>query len=256
MWRHISFYEKCLSLVESQFRPTGKEILVEEPIRPTITISRMAGAGGHTVASNLAGYLEVSTPRHTPWTLFDRDLMEKVMEDHHLSKRLAESAPEDHRSMITDTLEELLGLHPNSWTLVRQTAETILHIARMGNVIIVGRGGNVVTARMSTAFHVRLIGSLENRTRWVMNVHGLDERSAQEFIKMKDDGRKRYLKKNFEKDIDDPLLYHLIVDTDLVSHREAARLIGDEVIKRFRLDRPVRVAASLEHPVRESARTS
>jgi diguanylate cyclase (GGDEF)-like protein len=43
-------------------------------------------------------------------------------------------------SEITDTLDELLGLHPPAWTLVRQMTETILHLAEMGNVILVGRG--------------------------------------------------------------------------------------------------------------------
>ena len=33
----------------------------------------------------------------------------------------------------------------------------------------------------------------------------------------------RYVKKYFGKDIDDPLLYHLVINTDLVSYGESAR---------------------------------
>jgi len=62
--------------------------------------------------------------------------------------------------------------------------------------------------------------------------------------KKKDEGRRRYLKDNFDKDIDDPLLYHVIINTDLVQHDEAARLIGDEVIRRFKLNSPVKASGS------------
>ena len=41
--------------------------------------------------------------------------------------------------------------------LVHKTAKTILQLAEMGNVIIIGRGANVVTAHMNNIFHVRLV---------------------------------------------------------------------------------------------------
>jgi cytidylate kinase len=49
-------------------------------------------------------------------------------------------------------------------------------------------------------------------------------------IRQEDRGRKRYLKKYFGKDIDDPLSYHLILNTDGVGYEEAARLIGDAAL--------------------------
>ena len=52
--------------------------------------------------------------------------MEKVSEDHHLSKRIAEFMPEDHKSTVADVLEELFGLHPSSGTLVDPSSQTVL----------------------------------------------------------------------------------------------------------------------------------
>lgn len=34
-------------------------------------------------------------------------------------------------------VDELLGLHPSSWTLVEHTTQTIRRLAVMGNVILV-----------------------------------------------------------------------------------------------------------------------
>jgi cytidylate kinase len=204
----------------------------------------MTGAGGHTVASILADYLQMHVPAHDRWIVFDQSLVEKVLEDHHIDKRLAGFMEEGHKSMLMDSVEEWMGLHPSTWTLVQQTNAAILQLAKMGNVILVGRGATVITNMLKNVFHVRLVGSLEKRIEYGQQVFGLDRKAALNFIKKRDEGRKRYLKDNFDVDVDDPLLYHVIINTDLVQYDEAARLIGDEVIKRFKLDSHVRAAGS------------
>lgn len=242
MWNSIN-YEKCLSFINYQLHP-GLRSSAEALISPAITISRMTGAGGHAVADKLAEYLQANVPGHAPWTVFDRQLVQKVLEDHHLSKRIAEYMPEKHRSMLTDMFEELLGLHPSDWTLVHQTAETILNLAQMGNVILVGRGAAVVTRKLNNAFHVRLMGSLEKRAEQVQKIYGYDRKAAINFIKREDRGRKRFVKEHFDVDPENPLLYDLGINTDRVSYEEAAALIGAEVIRRFRLDRRVQTEAA------------
>jgi cytidylate kinase len=209
------------------------------PVKVAVTISRMSCSGGRTVASKLAEYLQSKIPGHDPWTVFDRGLVEKVLEDHHLSKRVSEYMPEGHKPMLTDMFEELLGLHPSSWTLVHQTAETILRLAQMGNVILVGRGAAVVTRNLEHVFHVRLVGSLEKRVEQAKKVYGFDERAALDHIHREDKAKRRYVKENFQEDIDNPLLYHLVVNTDRVHHEQAAQLIGDQVIQCFHLDKQV-----------------
>jgi hypothetical protein len=241
MWDHIGL-KKCIAFIQAGSLPKGKEFSVSTSIRPAITISRMTGAGGHTVASGLAGYLQ--TRLGHDWTVFDRNLVEQILEDHHLHKGMAEFMQECHKTMFTDVVEEMIGLHPGSWTLLEKTGVTVLRLAQMGNVILVGRGASAITGKLRNAFHVRLVGSLENRLKWVQREHDLDEKSALQFVRKGDEGRKRYLKDHFDKDIDDPLLYHLIVNMDLVRHDEAARLIGSAVIERFRPEVATRAAGS------------
>ena len=199
--------------------------------RLAVTISRQTGSGGHVVAERLAEYLQAASPKQVcPWTVFDRNLVEKVLEQHHLPESLARFMAEDRISEIADTMDELFGLHPPSWTLVRQTADTILHLAELGNVILLGRGANVITARLPYVFNVRLVGSLARRIQRLEADAGLTTRAARAFIELEDRGRRRYLKKYFDKDISDPLLYHLVLNTDLVSCEQAARIIGNAVL--------------------------
>lgn len=239
MWENISS-EKSKAFIERHFGPKGKEVASVSG-KPAVTIARQEGAGGLTVASNLASYLEAHTFFHEPWTVFSQHIVAKVVEDYKYQKGMGDFIKEGHKGLLTDTFEEFLGLHPSTWTLVQQTNATILRLAQIGNVILVGRGANIVTSELGTVFHVHLVGSFERRVGQAQKVFNLDQKAAAQYIKKKDESRRRYLKDNFDKDINDPLLYHVVINTDMVSHEEAARLIGNEVIARFNLDKPVKV---------------
>jgi len=234
MWKNIGL-SKCISFIESESRRTSKEVSGEEAVRPAITISRMTGAGGYAVASALVDYLQAHVPSCDKWTVFDHNLVEKVLDDHHIQKRIGDFMEEDHKSMLRDSVEEWLGLHPSWWTMVQKTNATILRLAQMGCVILVGRGAMVITGRLKNVFHARLVGSLEKRIEYGVRAYGVDRKKAIDFIKKTDEARKRYLKDNFDADADDALLYHVTINTDLVGHDEAASLIGDAVIRRFNL---------------------
>ena len=152
--------------------------------RPVITISRQAGSGAHVVAEALVAGLQAGDPQASPpWTMFDRDLVERVLKDHKLPERLAEFMPEDRVSGIADTIDELLGVHPSTWTLVRKTADTILRLAEIGNVVVIGRGGNVITDRLAYAFHVRLVGSVPRRIQHLQEYLHVDPVEAAEYLR-------------------------------------------------------------------------
>ncbi|MGO8676141.1 MAG: AAA family ATPase [Limisphaerales bacterium] len=225
--------EQCMSFINCQLQPAGRRRWGQEgEERRAVTISRQSGAGGHTVAEELAAYLNEHAPKAScSWTIFDRNLVEKVLEDHHLPMRLAQFMPEDRISEMADTMDELFGLHPPSWTLVRNTAETILHLAQLGNVILIGRGANIITGRLDFVFHVRLVGSFDRRVANIQRYEGLSRKAAREFARREDRGRRRYVKKYFHKDVNDPLLYHIVINTDLVPDEEAAVMIGEAVVR-------------------------
>jgi hypothetical protein len=227
--------ERCRTFINTQLQPHGHAVTAAEPgLRwRAVTISRQTGSGAHTVGETLATLLQPHTSKDArPWTVFDRNLVEKVLEDHHLPQRLARFIPEDKASAITETVDELLGLHPPSWTLIRQFTDTILRLVELGNVILIGRGSVVVTGEAKDVFHVRLVGSLEKRVARIQETNHLDKAAALDLIRREDRGRERYLKKHFKADIDDPLLYHMVINTDLVPYDEAARIIADAMVKR------------------------
>lgn len=198
------------------------------PPGPAVTISYQTGSGAREIAERLVGVLQVAEPKGiVPWTVFDRQLVEKVLEEHELPKALAKFMPEDRRSFIQDVMEELVGLRPPSWVMVPKIAETVLHLANAGHVILVGRGANFITARMPNVFHVRLIASLPKRIERIQIINGLTPAEATKFVKDGDRSRSRYVKEHFHKSVDDDLFYHLTLNTDRIPLADAAQLISD-----------------------------
>jgi cytidylate kinase len=225
--------EKCLPVLSVELRPRLQEVYSRcgEPPRISVTLSRQSGAGAHVVAMRLAEYLQPRTPAgEVPWSVFDRNLVEKVLEEHKLPGRFARFMPEDKTSAMSEVFDELLGDHPAPSYLVRLTSETILSLARRGHVVLIGRGANLITNHLANVLHVRLVASMDRRTAHIQQTHHLAKKAALELIIREDKARKRYLRQYFGQDPDDPKLYHLVINTDLIPHEQAARMIGDSAL--------------------------
>lgn len=224
--------ERCRSYLVAH--ATEKQRLSPARSGPAVTVAYQTGAGEHEFAKRLAGMLQSAEPKGAPpWTVFDRQLVEKVLEDHHLPKHMARFLPEDRRSFIEDLMEELLGLHLPASVMVPQIAETVLHLAHAGHVVLVGRRAAFITARLPNIFHVRLVAALSSRIERVQRTENLSAKAAAEFIAKTDRARRRYAKAYFNARGGDDLLYHLTVNTDHFPPPEAAGLIADTARKCF-----------------------
>jgi hypothetical protein len=199
-----------------------------EPRPLAITISREAGAGGITIAELLAGRLTAAekAPATGPWAIFDANLAKQVLEDHKLPPNLEQFMTEDARLPIEAIVEEVLGLHPSGWTLVQHTTKTILRLAGLGHAILVGRGANVITARLLNVFHVRLVAPFATRIRHATEYYHLSEAEAAKQVKEHDHARRRYLRRYFNAEIDDPTLYDVTLNTGRLGFARSAEAIS------------------------------
>lgn len=225
--------EKSGSFVASQFRSPAEN----RPglAGPAVTVSHQTGAGAHEVAQRLTELFQAAEPKgSTPWTVLDRQLVEKALAEHHLPAELAKKMPEDRRSYLDEILDDLFGLRPPSWVLVPQVVETMLQVASAGHVVLIGRGSTVVTARLQNVFHVRLVASLAVRVGRVQARHGSSLEEATRLVEKEDRGRRRYTQANFHTRLENELLYHLVVNTDHLPIVDAAAVIAEAAIRFFR----------------------
>lgn len=219
--------DKYPAFIDAQIHRKTKQTFIPPKLRLAITLSRQHGCDAMAVAEELAAFLLAQSPSPEPWVIFDKNLAEKILEEHDLPKELARFMPEDSVPAIQDAIEELLGLHPSSRTLLHQSTETILRLADHGHVILVGRASNTITRSLKNVFHVRLVAPLEHRVQQIMARCSLDEQAALKRIQQVDLGRKRYLKNHFNSDINDSLQYDLVINTARIPHCEVAHLISE-----------------------------
>lgn len=223
MSESVSFEKYRAYLVSQKDRPAG-----ERTQKPFVTISRQAGAGAETVAGLLAQKLNSSQSKDAqPWTVFDKNLIAKVLEDQHMPQEIASHVHEDKDTTLKALVGELLGMHPSMWTIFHHTSDTILKLARIGRSIIVGRGGNVITAKLKGGLHVRLVAPESVRLAHLRSYFKMDDKAAEKYLHDEDAGRRRYVKTNFEKDIDDPLLYDAVLNTATLGFEHTADVIAE-----------------------------
>ena len=195
------------------------------PQQPSITISRESGAGATTVAEMVVEQLNAIKPAEPAWTVFDKNLAREVLFEHNLSSDLENFMVEDARLPVESAVEELLGLHPNNYWLAQQTTKTILRLASMGRVVMIGRGAEVITQLLPYVFHVRLIAPISKRITQAAEFYGLTPSEAVLKVSTEDHARRRYLKHYFNADWNSPLHYHLVMNTAKIGFTDATEII-------------------------------
>jgi cytidylate kinase len=181
---------------------------------PFVTISRQAGAGGHTLADTLLKLMaqQEDTALFQGWQILDQQLCGILLQDDRLDVSMQSLLSEEYRSQVRDFVRGLLA-QPDQHVAIRRMFEVIRSLASVGKVIIVGRAGSHVTKRLELGVHTRLVAPEYLRIRRMMKLLNQDEDEARRTVRRQDSDRARLLKSYFQVDIDDPLQYDVVWNT-------------------------------------------
>ena len=206
---------------------------------PVITIGRMFGSGGETIAAMVAQRLGAD--------LIDRKIFDEVARRLDMSEDEVEKLEEVPGSLLDRVLQALgsasieFAAPPEGsvWTppyadptfdtskaVLQITQEVIREGARSGNAVIVGRGGAFVLRGEPDVLHVFVLGPREARVARIRELYGLTEEEAKRRVKQTDANRAAYVKQLYGHDWLDPQHYHLVLNTDWLGYERSARLIA------------------------------
>jgi cytidylate kinase len=107
-------------------------------------------------------------------------------------------------------------------------------LARSESVVINGRGSQFFLKNYPGALHVLTIASLELRIKRVMKSLNLNEEAAKEKIERYDGNRREFIKKYFKADLENPMHYDMVINTEHISYESAVSLIVKAVSLRDR----------------------
>ncbi|MCZ7591892.1 MAG: cytidylate kinase-like family protein [Kiritimatiellae bacterium] len=222
------------SIVRQYLRDRATEELVTESF-PFVTVSREAGAGGHTLAREIIRKLEKIHPGSFAegWEVFDHKLCLLIAEDKKLGVSFERLLTEEYRSEVEQVISELLEKRVSSYELYKRIFEVVRILALLGKCVIVGRGGMCVTADMPLGVHVRLVAPENLRVERMAKMLEITTREAAKKIKQQDDDRHRLVNDFFGKDIESPHLYDAVFNTERLAVSDIADAVADLVVSRM-----------------------
>lgn len=217
-----------------------------------ITLSRQLGCGGREIASAVARALNLR--------LIDAETINQAAQQAGVPQRaLAELEHEGGQSLAGRVLKALetmpalvpggeAGLakaEPPNVTLpfvglfsptvsplsaslegyVRVVGLVVRGLAKEGNVLVVGRGSQVLLKKHPGALHVQIVAPVPDRVKAVMIRYQLDKKAAESRVRASDRERADYLRRYHGVNWMEPTLYHLIINTGRIPVPAAVDLI-------------------------------
>lgn len=109
------------------------------------------------------------------------------------------------------------------------TKKLVENVYEVGNVIILGWGGQCLLKDKPDTLHVRLIKDSELKIQKIMQAENLSHKAAKTFIEREEGDLKAYIKHYFNEDWNAAHLYDLIINMGKTSVEKAADMICDNV---------------------------
>jgi cytidylate kinase len=167
---------------------------------PVITISRQVGCGASKLAHEICLQLNASVHlkgKPGPWHFMNHEILEKSAEKLNLAPNKLDRVVTDKERGIMDQIVEALSSHSHKsdQKIMKTMQEVLRQFAEQGNVVIVGRGGAVVSQHITRSLHSRLEAPIEWRRDMVMKKLEFSREYAMEYIHKIDEGREMYIQK-------------------------------------------------------------
>ncbi len=195
-----------------------------------ITLSRQYAAGGSVVANLVAKALD--------WTVVDNEFIDEIasrsgyapddvesLEERVPSflERLAQSSALSFPDVLMSTPEVIA--EPEQLKLARITRDLVAELGRSDRMVFVGRAAAAVLARESDALHVRVVASKPFRIRQAIEQLGVPENEAAKVLEDRDRNRCEYHRVFYDRDWQDPVNYHMVLNTEQLGTAGAADVV-------------------------------
>jgi cytidylate kinase len=201
-----------------------KAITIEErqrlakpaPCAQVVTLSTGAGAGGKEVARLLGERLQIP--------VFDKAILNAIAKEAHIEKHVLERLDERVEGLKGAWLRYLItGESLFKDTYRRNLINVILSIA-CHNGIILGRGANFVLAHLPV-LRVRIVGTKEPCVARVATEEDIDPNTAERRVEETDKERRKFIRKFYERKINDPTGYDVVLNSDRLELTRIADLV-------------------------------
>jgi hypothetical protein len=200
---------------------------------PVITIRGSTGSGAHEIGRQVAALIGGD--------YVDRQVIAQVAE---LLKRPEDQVEAKERisprlfERIVDPLRRVMSRSGRIESAYSRTVDgplndadyisaleaVIRDLALELNMVIVGRGSQHILRNNRSVLHVLVVAPFDDRLGKVMADRQVDRPEALRHMEETDASRRAFVGKYFHKEVENPLLYDLVINTRYITFDVAARL--------------------------------
>ncbi len=183
----------------------------------TVALARQAGTPAVAVARGVAQRLG--------WTIYDRELLEKIAQEMGLHASLLKSVDEKHVNWLLESMENLFAVpQVNEMSFLRHLVKTVLALGMHGDCIIIGRGAAHLLPS-ETTLRVRLVAPRPWRIAHFAEKLGLTQEEAARQLEMTDRERIDFVRQHFFVDPTEAEHYDLVLNAAQFSPEKCGQII-------------------------------
>lgn len=215
---------------EVRERVAQEEAMKQLPrdIYPYVAISRDTGAGASEVARQVG--------KRLGWDVLNREVLDRMAERFHLPRTMLEAVDETTTSWLVEVFGKWISTRVVTETeYVSRLGRVLLLAARHRSTVFVGRGAQFFLPR-DRGFVVRIVAPLDQRIARVMDREHLSRDAAQKYLCTRDRERRDFVRLHFDRDVNDPQLYDLVINLGCLDVAWAVELIVRSCQQRFGLE--------------------
>ena len=221
--------------IEEILRHIASEDQIPKPTRNVVTVSKQVGSRGTEFALRLSEalgftYLDKNTlfsyakeigVGEGEITDFSEDsykidsLLNRILG----RRRLVTSA---YKAKENESISKVVDEEKN----IEMVTTVIYSLAAKGRIVIVGRGGQAILKNKTNVLHVRIVAPLDFRVEYLMMDRGVTRDEALRTIEDSDRAQSEFLQRFYGIDGNDPVNYHIVLNTANINIEMAVKAIA------------------------------
>ena len=167
----------------------------------------------------------------------DKSLFQEIAEALHVSEGTLESFEKSRQYRISnifsnlfsrDYIQRIVGYDKSvvgEKEYQNNLKRLVLSVADEDDAVIIGRASHYFLRDRKNCFRFRLVASVDFRLRYAMDKLGISPDQAQRVIERRDRNHQWFHRSVCGDSYDSPLLFHLTLNTGLISIRKAAGIV-------------------------------
>ena len=157
-------------------------------------------------------------------TMLERSAVSGVSGEPYFGRGIETLPPETYMELTGETTATAQKVDDQAF--IDATTTVVKDLQRKGDVVIIGRGANVILADTPGVIHVGLLAPLDVRVEYMIGREHFDRDEAQGYVEELDRARVAFFRKFFEKvGPDDPSIYHMMLNMGRMESKTAAEVI-------------------------------